>query len=80
MSDIPGLYEGVEAVKVLVNGTEVYLRLTGDLLNWAIDRVVRIATLIAAEVKSRKEVLKEGEVSFKELRSLRHSTTRSGRS
>lgn len=67
MSDIPGLYEGVEAVKVLVNGTEVYLRLTGDLLNWAIDRVVSIATLIAAEVKSQKDVLKEGEVSFKEL-------------
>ncbi len=30
MSEIPGLYEGVEAVKVVVEGTEVFLRLGGD--------------------------------------------------
>ena len=67
MSEIPGLYEGVEAVKVVVEGTEVFLRLGGDVLNWTLDKMVMLAKLLARNIRSWEEELKEGEVHFKDL-------------
>ena len=67
MSEIPGLYEGVEAVKVVVEGTEVFLRLGGDVLNWTLDKMVTLAKLLARNIRSWEEELKEGEVHFKDL-------------
>ena len=67
MSDIPGLGEGIEAVRVMMQGTEIFLRLTGHATGWTIDRVARAAVLLAHHMEKKKSEMKKGEISFRDL-------------
>ena len=67
MSEIPGLGEGIEAVRVVMQGTEIFLRLSGHAAGWTVDRIAKCAVLFAHHAEKKKHEMKEGEVNFKEL-------------
>lgn len=67
MSEVPGLMEGVEAVKVMFEGTEIFLKLGGSVANWTVDKIARITALIVHHMQKKKADMKEGEVNFKDL-------------
>ncbi len=67
MSDIPGLGEGIEAIRVLMQGTEIFLRLSGHAVGWTVDRIARASVLLAHHMQKKKEEMKEGEVNFRDL-------------
>ena len=67
MSDIPGLGEGIEAIRVLMQGTEIFLRLSGHAAGWTVDRIARAVVLLAHHMEKKKSEMKEGEVNFRDL-------------
>ena len=66
MSDVPGLGEGIEAIRVMMQGAEIFLRVTGDVTSWTVDKIARVAALLVHHAQKKKSE-KEGEVNFKDL-------------
>ena len=67
MSDIAGLGEGIEAIRVLMQGTEIFLRFSGHAVGWTVDRITRASVLLAHHMQKKKSEMKEGEVNFRDL-------------
>ena len=67
MSEIPGLHEGVEAVHVMFQGTEMFIKLAGSFANWTIEKLAKLAALLYHHMQKKKSEMKEGEVNFKDL-------------
>ena len=67
MSEIPGLHEGVEAVHVMFQGTEMFIKLAGGFANWTIEKLAKLTALLYHHMQKKKSEMKEGEVNFKDL-------------
>ena len=67
MSEIPGLHEGVEAVRVMFQGTEMFLRLFGDMSKWSLEKLAKVVALTYHHMNKKKSEMKEGEVNFHDL-------------
>lgn len=67
MSDIPGMAEGVQALSVMLNGTEFFLKMTGSVFNWSYERLQQLTLAIVTCIKKSKEELKKGEVNFLDI-------------
>ena len=67
MSEIAGLQEGVEGLRVMIEGSDKFLRLGGDLSKYILSHLLRFAKFLFNVHKAHSAELKEGEVPFKEL-------------
>lgn len=67
MSDIPGMTEGIEAIRILFQGSEVLFRTTGSIAKWSYENLIRFATFIFRLCKTQKDALKPGEIQFNSL-------------
>ena len=64
MSEVPGLMEDVEAVKVMFEGTEIFLKLGGNVANWTVDKIARITVLIVHHINKIVEMLRNPMCNF----------------
>lgn len=67
MSDIPGMSEGIEAVRILFQGFEMLLRLGAGATRWSMDNLIKLGTFLWRVHETKKTDLKAGEVQFSEL-------------
>ena len=67
MSEIPGLNEGVEVIRVMFHETEVFIRLLGDLANWTLEKLAKVMALTYRHMQKKKSEMKEGEINFHDL-------------
>lgn len=67
MSDIPGMSEGIEAVRILFQGFEMLVRLGADATKWTMDNLFKLASFLWRLHETKKSVLQPGEVQFSDL-------------
>lgn len=67
MADIPGMSEGIEAVRILFQGIEMLLRLGAGATRWSMDNLIKLGTFLWRVHETKKIDLKEGEVPFSDL-------------
>lgn len=65
--DAPGISEGVQAVRVIFEGGEMFLKLVGSFTSWSLDKITKLAALLYGTYKEKKNELAVGEVNFSEL-------------
>lgn len=67
MSDIPGMSEGIEAVRVIFQGVELLLRTSTDMAKWSFENLVSFSSFLMRVHKTKKNELKPGEIQFSDL-------------
>ena len=67
MSEVPGLGEGIEAMRVMLQGAEIFLRVSGGVVNWSVDKIAKVTALLVRHCQKKKSEMKEGEINFKDL-------------
>lgn len=67
MSEIPGMNEGIEAVRILFQGFELLIRTGTDAVKWSMENLIKFASFMWRLHESKKTDLKEGEVQFADL-------------
>lgn len=67
MADIPGMSEGIEAVRILFQGIEMLLRLGAGATRWSMDNLVKFGTFLWRVHETKKTDLRAGEVQFSDL-------------
>ena len=67
MSEVAGLSEGIEGLRVMIDGSEKFLRLGGDLAKWSIGSILTFAKFLFNIFKKKSGELKPGEMDFAKL-------------
>ncbi len=67
MSEVPGMSEGIEAIRILFQGSEMLFRTTGSFTKWSMENLIKFGTFIFRLNKNKKDTLKPGEIQFSDL-------------
>ncbi len=67
MMNDTGIGEGVQAVRVMFEGIDMFLKLSGQFTSWSFDKLSKLFSLVYGAIKEKKLELKPGEVTFAEL-------------
>lgn len=67
MSEVPGMTEGIEALRILFQGTEMLFRTSGNFAKWSMESLVKFGTFMYRQTKTKKDGLKPGEIQFSDL-------------
>jgi len=67
MSDVPGMSEGIEALRIMFQGVEMLFRTTGSFAKWNMDKLTSFGSFMIRLHKTKKDELKVGEIQFSDL-------------